>query len=91
MIDLEIEMKQLGRKHPTNTHNKRSLIHTCHVCHRRRAVGRNHQVEQYKYTLTRTHTHTHAHTHTHTHTHAHYVIHPLTRTMFAIAKGFTDY
>ena len=54
MIDSEIEMKELGRKHPTNTHSKRSLIRTSHVCHRRRAAGRNHQVEEYKHT----HTHT---------------------------------
>ena len=53
MIDSEIEMKELGRKHPANTHNKRSLIRTSHVCHRRRAAGRNQQVEEYK------HTHTH--------------------------------
>ena len=52
MIDSEIDMKELGRKHPANTHNKRSLIRTSHVCHRRRAAGRNQQVEQY--------THTHA-------------------------------
>ena len=53
MIDSEIEMKGLGRKHPANTHNKRSLIRISHVCHRRRAAGRNQQVEEYK------HTHTH--------------------------------
>ena len=28
MIDSEIEMKELGRKHPANTHNKTSLIRT---------------------------------------------------------------
>ena len=52
MIDSEIEMKELGRKHPTNTHSKRSLIRTSHVCHRRRAAGRNHQAEEYKHTHT---------------------------------------
>ena len=52
MIDSEIEMKELGRKHPTNTHSKRSLIRTSHVCHRRRAARRNHQVEEYKHTHT---------------------------------------
>ena len=57
MIDSEIEMKELGRKHPANTHNKRSLIRTSHVCHRRRAAGRNQQVEEYKHTHTHTHTH----------------------------------
>ena len=51
MIDSEREMKGLGRKHPVNTHNKRSLIQTSHVCHKRR------QVKEYK------HTHTHIHTH----------------------------
>ena len=56
MINLEIEMKQRGRMHPTNTHNKRSLIRTSHVCHRRHAAGRNHQVEEYKHTHTYTHT-----------------------------------
>ena len=70
MIDLEIEMKELGRKHPTNTHSKRSLIQTSHVCHRRRTAGRNHQVEEYKHTHTHTYTHKHTHTHTHTRTHA---------------------
>ena len=53
MIDSEIDMKELGRKHPTNTHNKRSLIRTSHVCHRRRAAGRNQQVEQYAHTHAR--------------------------------------
>ena len=53
MIDSEIEMKELGRKHPANTHNKRSLIRTSHVCHRHRAAGRNQQVEEYKDTYTR--------------------------------------
>ena len=62
MIDSEIEVKQLGRKHPTNTHNKISLIRTSHVCHRRRAAGRNDQVDEYK----QTHTHTHTDTHTRT-------------------------
>ena len=64
MIDSEIEMKGLGRKHPANTHNKRSLIRSSHVCDRRRAAGRNQQVKEYK------HTHTHTHTHTQTHTHS---------------------
>ena len=45
---------------PSNTHNKRSLIRTSHVCHRRRAAERQQQVEEYK------HIHTHTHTHTHT-------------------------
>ena len=39
---------------PSNTHNKRSLIRTSHLCHRRRAAGRNQQGEEYKHT----HTHT---------------------------------
>ena len=60
MINLEIEMKELGREHPTNTHNKRPLIRASHVCHRHRAAGRNQQVKEY------THTHTHTHTQTHT-------------------------
>ena len=64
MIDSEIEIKGLSRKHPANTHNKKSLIRTSHVCHRRRAAGRNQQVEEYKHT----HIHTHTHTHTHTYT-----------------------
>ena len=58
MIDSEIEMKELGRKHPTNTHSKRLLTRTSHICHRRRAAGRNHQVEEYKHTHTHTYTHT---------------------------------
>ena len=44
-------MKELGRS-PQNTHNKRSLIRTSHVCQRRRAAGRNQQVEEYKHTHT---------------------------------------
>ena len=52
MIDSETEMKGLGRKQPTNTHNKKSLIRTSHVCHKCRAAGRSQQVEEY------THTHT---------------------------------
>ena len=58
MIDSEMEMKGLGRKHAANTHNKTSLIQTSHVCHRRRAAERNQQVEGYKHTHTHTHTHT---------------------------------
>ena len=41
---------------PNNTHNKRSLIRTSHVCNRRREAGRNQQVEEYKQTHTHTHT-----------------------------------
>ena len=50
MIDSEIEMKGLDRKHPANTHNKRFFIRTSYVCHRRRAAGRKQQVEEYKHT-----------------------------------------
>ena len=46
-------MKELGRS-SQNTHNKRSLIRTSHVCQRRRAAGRNQQVEVYKHTHTET-------------------------------------
>ena len=63
MIDSEIEMKELGKlrdKAPRNTYNKRSLIRTSHVCHRRLVSGRSQQAEEYK----------HKHTHTHTHTNA---------------------
>ena len=59
MIDSEIEMKELGKlrdKAPRNTYNKRSLIRTSHVCHRRLVSGRSQQAEEYK----------HKHTHTHT-------------------------
>ena len=52
MIDSEIGMKELARKHPANAHNKRLLIRTSQVCHRRRAAGRNQQVEEYKHTHT---------------------------------------
>ena len=34
----------------SNTHNKRLLIRTSQVCHRRLAVGRSQQVEEYKHT-----------------------------------------
>ena len=53
---------------PSNTRNKRSLIRTSHVYHRRRAARRNQQMEEYKHTQY-THTHTHNHTHTHARTH----------------------
>ena len=55
MIDSEIEMKGLGGKHPANTHNKKSLILTSHVCQRRRAAGRNQQVDKFKHAHTRNH------------------------------------
>ena len=42
-----------------NTHNKRSLIRTSPVYHRRRTAGRNLKVEEYKHTHADTHTHTH--------------------------------
>ena len=42
---------------PSNTHNKR--CHTSHVCHRRRAAGRNQQMIGYKDTSTHRHTYTH--------------------------------
>ena len=35
---------------PNNIHNKRSFIQTSQLCHRRRAAGRNQQVEEYKHT-----------------------------------------
>ena len=63
MIDLETGMKELAEA-PRNTHNKRSLIRTPQVCHRRLAIGSSQQAEEYKYTHTYTHTHTHTHTHT---------------------------
>ena len=54
---------------PSNTRNKRSLIRTSHVYHRRRAARRNQQMEEYKHTqYTNTHTHNHTHTHARTHT-----------------------
>ena len=46
-------MMELGITQSTDTHSKRSLIQTSHVCQRLRAAGRNQQVEEYK----------HAHTH----------------------------
>ena len=60
MIDLETGMKELAEA-PRNTHNKRSLIRTPQVCHRRLAIGSSQQAEEYKYTHTYTHTHTHTH------------------------------
>ena len=64
MTDLEWRWRHLAEI-PSNTHSKRSLIRTSQVSHRRLAVGRRQQVEEYK------HTHTHAHTHTRTHAHTH--------------------
>ena len=55
MIDSEMEWRNLAEAR-SNTHNKRSLIRTPHICHRRRAAGRNQQVEEYKNTHTRTYT-----------------------------------
>ena len=73
MIDSEMEKKELG-KAPSCTHNKRSLVRTSQVCHRRLAVcERSQQVKEYKHTHTHTNTHTHARApaRTHTHTHLH--------------------
>ena len=68
MIDSEMEKKELG-KAPSCTHNKRSLVRTSQVCHRRLAVcERSQQVKEYKHTHTHTHTRLHAHTRTHTYT-----------------------
>ena len=47
-------MMELGITQSTDTHNKRSLIRTSHVCQRHRAAGRNQQVEGYKHTHTTT-------------------------------------
>ena len=44
---------ELGITQSTDTHNKRSLIRTSHVCQRHRAAGRNQQVEGYKHTHSR--------------------------------------
>ena len=43
---------KLAQSSHRNTHNKRSLIPTSRVCHRRHAAGRNQQVEEYKHTDT---------------------------------------
>ena len=45
-------MMELGITQSTDTHNKRSLIRTSHVCQRLRTAGRNQQVEEYKHTHT---------------------------------------
>ena len=72
---------------PRNTQNKRSLIRTSHVCHIRRAAGRNQQVEDYKHT--NTHTHIHTHTHTHTHTHAVYIVIQMVVEIFICQGGYS--
>ena len=56
MIDLEIDMRKLAES-LRNTHDKRSLIRTSQVCHRRLAIGRSQQAKEYKHTHTHTHTH----------------------------------
>ena len=84
MIDSEIEMKELGKlrdKAPRNTYNKRSLIRTSHVCHRRLVSGRSQQAEEYK------HKHKHIHTHTHTHTHTHQCNHSWTIAIYLAIPG----
>ena len=48
----DMAMMELGITQSTDTHNKRSLIRTSHVCQRHRAAGRNQQVEGYKHTHT---------------------------------------
>ena len=45
-------MMELGITQSNDTHNKRLLIRTSHVCQRLRAAGRNQQVEEYKHTHT---------------------------------------
>ena len=47
-------MMELVITQSTDTHNKRPLIRTSHVCQRLRAAGRNQQVEGYKHILTHT-------------------------------------
>ena len=56
MIESEIEMKKLGRKHPSNTHRKRSLIRTSHVD---TDVVQPEETPRWKSINTHTHTHTH--------------------------------
>ena len=59
----DMEMMELGRKHPTNIHNTRPLIralkYVLDILQTEEAI----MVEEYK------HKHKHKHTHTHTHTH----------------------
>ena len=54
----DMEMKELGRKHPTNIHNTRSLIRTLKYVLDILQTEEAFTVEEYK--------HTHKHTHTHT-------------------------
>ena len=60
----DTEMTELGRKHPTNIHNTRSMIRTLKDVLGILQTKEAFTVEEYKHTLTHTHTHTHTHTNT---------------------------
>ena len=60
----DMEMMELGRKHPTNIHNTRSLIPTLKYVLGILQTEEAFTVEEYKHTNTHTHTHTHSHIHT---------------------------
>ena len=62
----DTEMMELGRKHPTNIHNIRSLIRTVKHVLDILQMEEAFTVEECKHTYTYTYTHTHTHTYTHT-------------------------
>ena len=55
----DTEMMELGRKHPTNIHNTRSLIRTLKYVLDILQTEEAFTVEEYKHTHTRTHARTH--------------------------------
>ena len=59
----DTEMMELGRKHPTNIHNTRSLICTLKYVLDILQTEEAFTMEEYKHTHTRTHTHARARKH----------------------------
>ena len=56
---MEVKYDRFRNKDEGTWQNPLEILTTIlHVCHRRRAVEKNQQVEEYKHTHTHTHTHT---------------------------------
>ena len=76
----DAEMIELGRKHPTNIHNTRSLIRTLKYVLDILRTEEAFTVEEY--------THTHTHTHTHNTTQHNTTQHNTTQAIFT---GYIEY
>ena len=76
----DTEMMELGRKHPTNIQNTKSLIYILKYILDILQMKEAFTMEEYKHTHTHTRARAHAHTHTHKHTYTHTHIHTYTHT-----------